>query len=523
MEEKLIDIIEKLVYDDNKTLADVGKMPGFSDYRVRKEVDALLRKDKKRYDDIMNRSRENAGLKQIQIRANKPSSVNYKERLEKIEPFILDGKTKREIAEITGLTKSQIDDTINALNRPNTGIRDEEKYAILTKKIRENGEERSKPKPRISENEYEEYLNKIEYYVNNKCSVEEIQEYLHISDYEFKKILNSLNVEGEFYNPERHERIKTQMNQNAMETRIEKLIRPSFEVKRFLYHEKNQRLEITKKVANGEISVLEAANILNMKLYNYFLYVLKLKEEELKNSLRIALEPYGVFINENSSKSLQSKSLNAQREIVLMALTYRVSYKSVAKMFGVSLKDVIETFKTFEDYMSSLECLFFETWCENETFEKKAQENARNYWNKRNALVNASNKISERKKTMEDGEEKEIEEQKIVEIKRRLKELRIEVYDAFIPILKDKNVRDYTEEEKDLIARYVLKYYYSFRICGEKLGVDRTTISGYIKNLVERDPIFAEKIIYYESVKQERSDYFLEQNNDEISRGGGSK
>lgn len=517
MEEKLIDKIEKFVYNDNKTLTDIGKMPGFSGYRVRKEVDALLRKDKKRYDDIMNRSRENAGLKQIQIRANKPSSVNYKERLEKIEPFILDGKIKREITEITGLTQSQIHDTIRALNRPNTGIQDEEKYAILTKKIRENGEERSKPKPRISENEYEEYLDKIEYYVNNKCSAEEIQEYLHISDYEFKKILNSLNMEGKLNNPERYERINTQMGQNAMESQIE-TTRDTLD---FLYHEKNQRLEITKKVANGEISVFEAANLLNLKLFNYFLYILKLKEEELKNSLRIVLEPYGVFINENSSKSLQSKSLNAQREIVLMALTYRVSYKTVARMFGVSLRDVIETFKTFDDYMSSLEYLFFETWCESEIFEKKSKENAKNYWNKRNVLVNASNNSSKKIKQMEDGKEKEIEEEKLEEMKRRLKDLRIEVYDTFIPILKCKNARDYTEEEQDLIARYVLKYYYSFRICGKQLGIDRTTFSDYIKSLAARDPIFAEKINYYESIKQNRNDYYLEQNSNEISRGGG--
>lgn len=518
---EIIDEIERLAYNDNKTLTDIIKMLEFSRYRIKKELDALKLEEPERHEALMNRLSENAGLKQIELNLKRKTLVNFKERLDKIEPLIWEGKTLNELAKHTDLTKNQIWDTIKALNRPKTDIYDEKKYTVLIEKIRKNGEESRKQNARINEKDYGEYLDKIEYYINNKCLVGEICESLHLSDYEFHKIVNALNVEGEFYNPKRYERIKKRINQNAIEIRIEKLPIPS-NINDFLFHA-NQKLEITKKVAIGEISVFEAANLLNLKLFNYFLYILKLKEEELKNSLRIVLEPYGVFINENSPKSLQSKSLNAQREIVLMALTYRVSYKTVARMFGVSLRDVIETFKTFDDYMSSLECLFFETWCESEIFEKKAKENARNYWNKRNVLVNASNNSSKKIKQMEEGKEKEIEEEKLEEMKRRLKDLRIEVYDTFIPILKCKNARDYTEEEQDLIARYVLKYYYSFRICGKQLGIDRTTFSDYIKSLAARDPIFAEKINYYESIKQNRNDYYLEQNSNEISRGGGSK
>ena len=48
------------------------------------------------------------------------------------------------------------------------------------------------------------------------------------------------------------------------------------------------------------MNVFDAANEFHMPIYDFFLYILELKDTELKNSLRTILQPYGVFINEDS-------------------------------------------------------------------------------------------------------------------------------------------------------------------------------------------------------------------------------
>ena len=118
------------------------------------------------------------------------------------------------------------------------------------------------------------------------------------------------------------------------------------------------KLEITKKVANSEINVLTASNYLHIDLIDYFVYLIDIEDAELKNKLKPIVSLYGIFINEESEKSLMNNPIEVQKEIVLMALTYRVSYKMIAEMFKVSLKDVIKTFKTFDNLALSLDTYF---------------------------------------------------------------------------------------------------------------------------------------------------------------------
>lgn len=124
------------------------------------------------------------------------------------------------------------------------------------------------------------------------------------------------------------------------------------------FSNRNLKLEITKKVANSEINVLTASNYLHIDLIDYFVYLIDIEDAELKNKLKPIVSLYGIFINEESEKSLMNNPIEVQKEIVLMALTYRVSYKMIAEMFKVSLKDVIKTFKTFDNLALSLDTYF---------------------------------------------------------------------------------------------------------------------------------------------------------------------
>ena len=111
-------------------------------------------------------------------------------------------------------------------------------------------------------------------------------------------------------------------------------------------------------MANSEINVLTASNYLHIDLIDYFVYLIDIEDAELKNKLKPIVSLYGIFINEESEKSLMNNPIEVQKEIVLMALTYRVSYKMIAEMFKVSLKDVIKTFKTFDNLALSLDTYF---------------------------------------------------------------------------------------------------------------------------------------------------------------------
>ncbi len=108
-------------------------------------------------------------------------------------------------------------------------------------------------------------------------------------------------------------------------------------------------------------------------------------------------------------------------------------------------------------------------------------------------------------------------------IKKQLEELRDEVYDLFVQRLKEKNPLEYTQEEKDKIARFQLKYYLSSTKCSAIFGLDRTTFSRYCNSLAERNMIFAEKMLLYNNFYQAASQKWLEKNNDSIISRGGSK
>lgn len=435
-------------------------------------------------------------------------SVNYKERLATIEPLIMnEGLTIKKIAEATGLTKDQIQDTIRALNRPKTDIYDEEKYKDIKEKVKEN----AKPKERIEEKDYPEYLDKIEHYIENKYLVSEICDTLCISDYLYHKIFNSLNDPSSFnYNSSRYERLKSKIAKNASEKIAENSSAnesTSFLAENFLF-----KLEVTKRVAKGEINVSAAANELHMSIFRYFLYIIELKDIELRNSLRPVLQSYGVFMNEGSTKSLMSYPLEIQKEIVLMALTYRISYKNLAKMFKVSLKNVIETFNSFTELSFSLGYLFLETYSEDEINEMKAYNDAMLYWRKRNELIKSLNEARKNK-----------EEEKVKQIKIEIEELHSKIDDRQILNLKEKKATDLTQEERDLIAKYQLKYYLSSIECGKQLNYNTETIQRCSANLAERNMIFAEKMVLHNQVYQEFHQIYREQHNANFSRGWSSR
>lgn len=174
-------------------------------------------------------------------------------------------------------------------------------------------------------------------------------------------------------------------------------------------------------------------------------------------------------------KKLQAKVL---KEVVLVALTYRVSYKNLARIFNTTIDDVKESFAILDFDTKALYFLNEETKLEDEINEKYAYTYAKNYFNKRNKIIKGL-------QTATDKEE-------IAKLKLELKELYRLIDDSLVNESKDKKVLN--NEEKEAIAKYRLKYYLSLNSMKDIVKRDKDTIKKFENELAESNEIYKEKL-----------------------------
>lgn len=168
-------------------------------------------------------------------------------------------------------------------------------------------------------------------------------------------------------------------------------------------------------------------------------------------------------------------SLGLRKEIMLMALTYRLSFKTIAKMFGTAVEDVPNLMNgIYQDMYTAMNWLDMETKYESFRFEIFAYKNAKKYWDERNRI---RKEIKENKMTKED-----------------LKEHHKQIDDTVVMSLVGKNGNSLTEEEKEKVVRYRLKYGYSHRKAEGVTGFNYNAIASWEQNLSEKDVIFREKV-----------------------------
>lgn len=174
-------------------------------------------------------------------------------------------------------------------------------------------------------------------------------------------------------------------------------------------------------------------------------------------------------------KKLQAKVL---KEVVLVALTYRVSYKNLARIFNTTIDDVKESFAILDFDTKALYFLNEETKLEDEINEKYAYTYAKNYFNKRNKIIKGL-------QTATDKEE-------IAKLKLELKELYRLIDDSLVNESKDKKVLN--NEEKEAIAKYRLKYHLSLNSMKDIVKRDKDTIKKFENELAESNEIYKEKL-----------------------------
>lgn len=169
------------------------------------------------------------------------------------------------------------------------------------------------------------------------------------------------------------------------------------------------------------------------------------------------------------------------REIILMSLTYRLSYENVAKMFHTDALDVQEAFELL-DFHRSVYYLNEETKNEDKTISEYAYKNALLYWKQRQKLIKEYNQFY-----------KEQNKEKLEEKKTEIKRHQSLIDDSIVRQTIGKK-RNLTQEEKDSLARYRLKYYIPLTEAKEVLQRDKDTIKRYEEDLASRDIIFKKKL-----------------------------
>lgn len=404
-----------------------------------------------------------------------------------IEQSIMDGKHINSISNDLELNRYYIYKEIKALDKPETIDR----YNKIKDQIKINS--RKGRNPIIAPEEYGNYIDDIERCIFEGHLYKETAKLINISRNYVNLIIEDLNnSNSSIYDEERYKAIKEQHNKlmalkfaeggkRGKNNYLKKAV--------VLPYEKYIDL-----IVSGKMSILEAVKLSNAKTLDLIIYLINIKDSEIQEKLYPILNEFDVFLNFNNGKNkpLKNKSLKVRQEIILVALTYRVSFKSLAKMFRTSVLDIIESFRNCGYYIYSLDKLFLETLHKDENYEKLAFANAVKYFNERKRLL----ELIEYYKIQKDQE-------KVKELRMELKNLRELVDDTIVERTIYKNVNDLSNVEKDLIAKYPLKYFVSLKEAGRILKRDYLLIAKYIEDLSERNIIFKEKMQIHDAKFQE--------------------
>lgn len=174
---------------------------------------------------------------------------------------------------------------------------------------------------------------------------------------------------------------------------------------------------------------------------------------------------------------------NTIKEIILMTLTYRVSYKNLAKIFAEDIDEIKSLFAKFPDLSYAFYLLDRETMYEDEINEKSAYVYAMNYLKKRRNII------------------KELKAAKLENNHEKLNMKTQELHEHFL-LVDDtialgtigRRLNELTQEELESISRYRLKYGLSMNDCMRIFRRDKDTLIRLEKELAEKNPLFNEKI-----------------------------
>lgn len=221
--------------------------------------------------------------------------------------------------------------------------------------------------------------------------------------------------------------------------------------------------------------------ILKKMLYQYLDDKTIKSIEEIRKSNINANRDY-LFDNKKNyiKKKLANLSNETLTEIFLMALTYHLSFHNICILFKCSFDDLELAIKKCLGLEEPMHYLDLTTINESKDASEKSYASAEWWWNKRQNLI-------EDKKNVQTKEVKDY-------VNELLKEHRSLIDDSYIEVIKTKDAKDLTLEEKEMIARLRIKYGLSANQVAVVTNKKSSTIVKYCNNLTLKDPAYNEQL-----------------------------
>lgn len=322
-------------------------------------------------------------------------------------------------------------------------------------------------------------LNKIIELIEEGKTFREIEPIVDLRYDTIRRILDKLKDSNSiYYDLEKYEKL----NKLIFENRKQAMMGNKFG--RGIAHYKNDYIL---KILDGTMSIEQVAKALKYS-HNGILEMLKnYYDKNPSDKLKEIITQYNSNFSEFESMELSKKNTNFQYEIVMVALTYRVSVESLAKLLKTSRTDIDNLFNNFENLGLCYERLKFETNNEPEKLTELAIKNATYYFKRRNEILKL---LSKARKDNDLGKIKVLEE--------KLKTLRSEIDDTNIEKIKEKI--DLTDEDKENIVKYRIKYYLSRGVCANMFNIEIIALRWFEDKLIKNDLFYRTKLTFLNDI-----------------------
>ena len=349
----------------------------------------------------------------------------------------------------------------------------------------------------ISKEEYANYIDQIEQMIQNGSYKYQVVKELDISIEDINNIIEGLNDKtSSYYNVERYQKLLEKIRENFIGSlrKNEKFASPSFS---------SSKLTMIRMVLSGEFDLMRIARMRHKSVLFCLLELSNVKHEDYYEEVQNFLKPYGFDYASNQKKNTKQFSdypRKTRQEFLLLALTYRISFKTMAKLLNTTVIDITNGFLSSMDMNDiTLDALFMETINESSEEQEQTYQKAKQYLHKRNAYIQKLNQYS-----------KENKEEKVSALKEMIQELHHEIDDYHLNETLKKASYTYTEEDKEIIARSILKYYISLNDATVRFHRHFSNLQDDMQTLAQKDEVFAKKYEVYKEYYQQKSALVLQ-------------
>lgn len=316
----------------------------------------------------------------------------------------------------------------------------------------------------------------------------EIEKQLSLTEKNLNKILNKINDENsKFYDSKEYEQIKSRIKQNKIArivaNKSKNKMTDDFSPKVKFYI---QEIKMNKK------TIKEASQELGIGFYTMLSYIKEKNDKEYEEVLQNILNGYS-FAFKYESRNYGNASLEKKKEMMDLALSYRISISSLCELYQTTASDIEEVFKggRVVTYENALDFLVFETEQESEAMRAEAFQKGKYYLDRKKLY------LKNLKKALSKDEKEKVEV-----YQEKINDLRKEILDDET-IFELKNCLIVLDEDKLRIVNYRIKYGLSKKQCVELFGINTTTLLQFEDKLMEQNPYYYEKLFilnyyYYE-------------------------